>query len=89
MKNQIEVPQDALSLRAIGGNDVLPEKGDPVEFRVEGTIRKVNEGWCLVDVKFINGQRPGPPEREYIPERSDEEDDLRSMAENADAAMEY
>jgi hypothetical protein len=90
MKNQIEVPKEALSLRQLGGEgEVFPEKGDPVDFHVEGTIRKVNEGWCLVDVKFINGKRPGPPEREFIPEVSDQEDDLRSLAENADAAMEY
>ena len=58
-----------------------------MDFRVEGTIRKVNEGWCLVDVKFVNGQRPGPPEREFIPE--DEEANLQEMAAAADATEEY
>ena len=90
MKNQIEVPKEALSLRSMGGEgEVFPEKGDPVDFRVEGTIRKVKEGYCVVDVKFINGQRPGPPEREFIPEEDGEEAALREMAASADAAMEY
>jgi hypothetical protein len=89
MRNTIEVPQEALSLRSGDNGEVLPEKGDPVNFMVEGTIRKVNEGWCLVDVRFINGHRPGPPENEFIREESDEEDDLRSLAENADMEEGY
>jgi hypothetical protein len=93
MKNQIEVPKDALSLK-FGADErmVYPEKGDPVEFRVEGTIRKVHEGSCTVDVKFINGMRPGPgrEEPEFIPsEVSEEEDALRTMAEAADAGASY
>ena len=86
MRNTIEVPQDALSL-PYEGNETLPQKGDPVDFRVEGTIRKVNDGWCLVDVKFVNGQRPGPPAREFIPE--EEERELREMATEADMLEGY
>ena len=86
MRNQIEVPKEALSLPGMSG-EVFPEKGDPVDFHVEGTIRKVEEGWCLVDVKFVNGKRPGPPEREFIPEEGEAE--LAEMAATADAALEY
>ena len=88
MRNQIEVPRDALGIRNLAdAGDVLPEKGDPVDFRVEGTIRSVKEGYCVVDVKFVNGQRPGPPEREFIPEEGEAE--LAEMAATADAALEY
>lgn len=81
MKNTLEVPQSALSV-----SDVNPEKGDPVSFHVEGTIRKVNEGWCEVQVKLINGKRPGPAEGEFI---EGEGDELASMAEKADAEEGY
>lgn len=83
MKNTIEVPKSALAIPIMAGTEdgeVSPEKGDPVSFHVEGTIRTVEDGYCVVQVKFINGKRPGP---EFISEE-DEEDDLRSMAENAD-----
>lgn len=85
MKNTIEVPQDALSI-PYEGKEAIPQKGDPVDFRVEGTIRKVNEGWCLVDVKFVNGKRPGPPETEFF---NDEEASLGIMAEAADKQEGY
>ena len=80
MKNTLEVPQSALSI-----DDVDPEKGDPVSFHVQGTIRKVNDGWCEVQIKLINGKRPGPEANEFI----DEGDALDGMAASADAEEQY
>ena len=87
MHNTLEVPQSALSLPGPEGNKVMPEKGDPVSFHVEGTIRKVHEGWCEVQIKFINGKRPGPEEGEFID--TEEGDTLTNLAKAADASENY
>lgn len=91
----IKVPLNALRLPGIypgmdGGDEekeVLPEQNDPVSFSVEGVVSKVVGDMAEVNVRFVNGQRPG--EAEPAAEKSEEsemsEDEMQAAAEMADA----
>lgn len=72
--------------------EVLPEAGDPVSFSVEGVVTGVTDDMGDVEVRFINGERPGAQDAEGAenggatknPE-ADEAASLAKMAEEADA----
>lgn len=55
---------------------IEPQKGDPVEFRVKGSIQAIAGGVATVAVAFINDERPEVP---------DARKNLMDEAERADA----
>jgi hypothetical protein len=64
----------------------LPEVNDPVSFNVEAVVKSISGGNAVVNVRFINGERPGHSKTE---EESEEpmdtsEDDLAKAAKMAD-----
>lgn len=64
----------------------LPEVSDPVSFNVEAVVKSISGGNAIVNVRFINGERPGHGESD---EESKEpmdtaEDDLAKAAKMAD-----
>lgn len=69
--------------------EVLPEAKDPVSFSVEGVVTAVNGDMADVEVRFINGERPGEQEKHEASEskttEADEEANLTKMAMEADA----
>jgi hypothetical protein len=69
--------------------EVLPEKGDPVSFSVEGVVTGVTGDMGDVEVRFINGERPSAHDagekKETKSEEPNDEADLAKLAEEADA----
>lgn len=87
----IRVPSKAISLprgmMASGSDreeDIAPEPGDPVSFHVEGIVRSCGDGYCEIEPRFINGERPegGEPKKEAKATKTEEE----SLEEAAAAA---
>ena len=64
---------------------VSPEVNDPVSFSVEGVVKSVSGEVADVEVRFINGERPGQSEGEADKgEKEPSEEELGKMAEKAD-----
>lgn len=66
---------------------VTPEVNDPVSFSVEGVVKTVSGDVADVEVRFINGERPGESEAtEKQKEKPEDntENELLKQAEKAD-----
>lgn len=65
---------------------VSPEVNDPVSFSVEGVVKSVSGEVADVEVRFINGERPGQNEANEPDKGKGEptEEELGKMAEKAD-----
>lgn len=66
---------------------VTPEVNDPVSFSVEGVVKTVTGDIADVEVRFINGERPGESEAtEKQKEKPEDntESELLKQAEKAD-----
>ena len=55
---------------------IQPQKGDPIDFRIRGSIQAITGGMATVNVAFVNDQRPEMP---------DQRANLLAEAEEADA----
>lgn len=62
---------------------VSPEVNDPVSFSVEGVVKSVSGEVADVEVRFINGERPGQSEAKEE-EKDPTEEELGKMAKKAD-----
>ena len=79
MSNTVPVPLAAL---AIDGQQ--PQPGDPVEFTVSGKLQTIEGEIAYVAAETVNGQPLPPPESEKDPADMNEQE-MRGMAEKADA----
>lgn len=74
---QVRIPLAALAI-----DDTQPQAGDPVDLTASGKLVSVDGDTGLVEVDTVNGAPLGTGE----PDADDmTEDDLRTMAEQADA----
>ena len=64
---------------------VTPEVNDPVSFTVEGVVKSVKGSNAEVEVRFINGERPGGKDDKPEKDAEPSDEDLSKMAEEADA----
>jgi hypothetical protein len=65
----------------------LPEVNDPVSFNVEAVVKSISGDNAVVDVRFINGERPGKneaTEKEEMPQKETSDEDLAKAAKAAD-----
>jgi hypothetical protein len=64
----------------------LPQVNDPVSFNVEAVVKSINGDNAVVDVRFINGDRPGESEadEEKKNPKDKENEDLAKAAQAAD-----
>lgn len=86
---KIKVPLNSIIIkRWNGGEDeekITPSEGDPVDFSVEAVVSSISGGIAEVDIRFINGERPGQSEAEADKgEKEPSEEELGKMAEKAD-----
>jgi hypothetical protein len=77
MSNIVPVPLAALAI-----DSENPQPGDPVDFQVSGTLDRIEGDLAYVRAESINGQ-PLPAEDTSGEDMS--EDEMRGMAEKADA----
>ena len=76
----------AMSVEEKEQETVSPEVNDPVSFSVEGVVKSVSGELAEVEVRFINGERPGQNETTE-PDKGEEEpseEELGKMAAKAD-----
>ncbi len=62
---------------------VLPEAGDPVEFRVKGVVKSVSGDNAIVDIRFVNDEKVSAP-KSAKDQRAQDEQDLQDAAAQAD-----
>jgi hypothetical protein len=65
----------------------LPQVNDPVSFNVEAVVKSISGDNATVDVRFINGERPGKSEADEekkMNPKDKEDEDLAKAAEAAD-----
>jgi hypothetical protein len=64
----------------------LPQVSDPVSFNVEAVVKSITGGNAVVNVRFINGERPGENEadEEAKEPKDTSEEDLAKAAKMAD-----
>lgn len=74
---------------------IEPQEGDPVEFNVAGTVKKVEDGLAYIEPEEINGEpvRAGMQEQEGPEHEPNSEDEIeakaRPMLEARDHEMGY
>lgn len=87
---KIKVPLNSIIIKRWNGGDdeekITPSVGDPVDFSVEAVVSSISGGIAEVDIRFINGERPGQNESNEPDkgEKEPTEEELGKMAEKAD-----
>jgi hypothetical protein len=81
----------AMTSEGDGPKKITPEVNDPVDFRIEGVVTSISGDTAEIDVRFLNGERPGgaaavEDDKAKKDEAEMSEDDMMAAAEEADAA---
>lgn len=94
---ELRVPADTLATpdysapMAAGSKEepakIVPQVGDPVEFRVRGSVTALENGVAVVRVAFVNDQRPempASPADAADAQASDDDAAMQQAAQEAD-----
>jgi hypothetical protein len=97
---EIHIPVKSLAIRdwsdapatpSKGKNEpreILPQAGDPVEFRAKGTVSEIDGDTAIVHVAFINDKRPAAGDGPAKKEKESPRDKMLAMAKEADGEEE-
>jgi len=80
------VPTDALAMPDDGNQMTPPEKGDTVDYQVQGKVTRIEGGMTYVQPTSINGNDVEPAAEEKVEAANPEEQDQNDYAQLEDMA---
>lgn len=89
MKNEICVPEGALSMAGEGGEGVAPAVGDEVEFTGKGRVTRSEGGNAYIEVTEANGQPVAGMAEAGPMMEGDTEGDMDAMVEREKGRVGY